>query len=122
MRSDFGLPQPERRTGLSAHDFTQALGAGEVYLTRSLRVEGSPSVPARWLTRLEFSARALGLDPDEMLARGEKWLSWHRNLALVLPESSPAPAITDRGRPRPTKLPNVQLSLRRARCPRLSNS
>ena len=44
MRSDFGLPQPERRTGLSAHDFTQALGAGEVYLTRSLRVEGSPTV------------------------------------------------------------------------------
>jgi ATP-dependent helicase/nuclease subunit B len=99
MRSDFGLPQPERRTGLSAHDFTQALGAGEVYLTRSLRVEGSPTVPARWLTRLEFAAKALGLEPGEMLVRGDKWLSWHRDLALVLLEG--ASAISDRGRPRP---------------------
>ncbi len=102
MRSDFGLPQPERRTGLSAHDFTQALGAGEVYLTRSERVEGSPTVPARWLTRIDFAAKALGLEPDDMLARGEKWLSWHRDLALLLPENAPELAISDRGRPRPT--------------------
>ena len=102
MRGDFGLPQPERRTGLSAHDFTQAMGAGEVYLTRSLRVEGSPTVPARWLTRLDFAAKALGLEHGDILARGRQWLSWQRDLALLLPEGRSAPAIFDRGRPRPT--------------------
>ena len=101
MRADFGLPQPERRTGLSAHDFTQALAGSEVYLTRSNRVDGSPTVPARWLTRLEFAAHPLGLDPNEMVARGDKWLAWHRELALTQPAGEPLPAITDRGRPRP---------------------
>ena len=102
MRADFGLPQPERRTGLSAHDFTQAMGASEVYLTRARRVDGSPTVPARWLTRLEFAAQPLGLNPDEMGQRGEKWLAWHRDLALTHPAGSSTPAIADRGRPRPT--------------------
>ncbi len=102
MRADFGLPQPERRTGLSAHDFTQAMGAGEVYLTRSLRVEGSPTVPARWLTRLDFAAQALGLEPKEMTARGEKWLAWHRSLALVPTKDAALPQLAERGRPRPT--------------------
>ena len=101
MRADFGLPQPDRRTGLSAHDFTQAMGAGEVYLTRSLRTDGSPTVPARWLTRLDFAARALGLEPEEMVARGEKWLAWHRELALTLPADAPKMDVSDRGRPQP---------------------
>ncbi|NKB50481.1 MAG: double-strand break repair protein AddB [Alphaproteobacteria bacterium] len=102
MRADFGLPQPERRTGLSAHDFTQAMGAAEIYLTRAKRVDGSPTVPARWLTRLEFAAKPLGLDPAEMIARGDKWLAWHRDLALATPDGVSMPDITDRGRPRPT--------------------
>ena len=102
MRADFGLPQPERRTGLSAHDFTQAMGAGEVYMTRARRVDGSPTVPARWLTRLDFAAQPLGLDPDAMRLPGEKWLAWHRNLALTHREGNALPATADRGRPRPT--------------------
>jgi ATP-dependent helicase/nuclease subunit B len=102
MRADFGLQQPERRIGLSAHDFTQALGAKEVYLSRSLRVDGSPTVPARWLTRLEFAAQALGLKPAEMTARGNKWLAWHRDLALVPPVGVVVSEISDRGRPCPT--------------------
>jgi len=53
MRDELGLPQPERRLGLSAHDVAQLLGAGEVYLTRALKLEGVPSVPSRWLLRLE---------------------------------------------------------------------
>ena len=36
MRIDAGLLLPERRIGLSAHDFQQAMGANEVWIT-SLR-------------------------------------------------------------------------------------
>ncbi|HKR20329.1 MAG TPA: double-strand break repair protein AddB, partial [Stellaceae bacterium] len=62
MRRDFGLPPPELRVGRAAHDFVQCLGACTVVLTRAARVEGNPTVPSRWLLRLETALRAAGLD------------------------------------------------------------
>ncbi len=53
MRATLGLPQPERRIGLSAHDFVAALGAERVLLTRAEREGGAPTVPSRWLARLD---------------------------------------------------------------------
>jgi ATP-dependent helicase/nuclease subunit B len=53
MRKEFGLPPPERRLGQTAHDFVQAMSAADVVLTRAEKVEGTPTVPARWLLRLE---------------------------------------------------------------------
>src|ERR1043165_2639276 len=53
MRTAFGLPAPERRIGQAAHDFAQAFAAPEVVLTRAQRVEGTPTVPSRWLLRLD---------------------------------------------------------------------
>ena len=38
MRLKLGLDLPERRVGLAAHDFAQALGAKEVILTRAAKV------------------------------------------------------------------------------------
>lgn len=60
MRAQFGLPPHERRIGLAAHDFAQAFMAPEVLLTRAQRVGGTPTVPARWLQRLDavLSAQA----------------------------------------------------------------
>ena len=62
MRRDFGLPPPELRVGRAAHDFVQCLGARTVVLTRAARVEGNPTVPSRWLLRLEIALRAAGLE------------------------------------------------------------
>lgn len=62
MRRDFGLPPPELRVGRAAHDFVQCLGARTVVLTRAARVEGNPTVPSRWLLRLETALRAAGLE------------------------------------------------------------
>ena len=53
MRARLGLPSPERRTGLSAHDFVQGATAGEVYLVTRHRREGEPQVQSRWLWRLQ---------------------------------------------------------------------
>lgn len=64
MQSAFGLPLPERRIGLAAHDFFQAFCAPRVYLTRAQRVEGAPTVPARWLRRIDALRDGLGLDAD----------------------------------------------------------
>ena len=76
MRAALGLSPPERRIGLAAHDFAQALGAREVYLTRALKVEGVPTVPSRWLQRLSALVKAAGL--ENKLAPALNWVSWAR--------------------------------------------
>lgn len=102
MREQLGLPPPERRLGLAAHDFAQAACAPEVFLVHSKRRGGQPSVKSRWLWRLETLAKAAG----RKLPRAEEALGWAR--ALDAPEDF-APA--DRPRPtppvsaRPRKLP-----------------
>ncbi len=53
MRKAFGLPSLERRIGLSAHDFVQAASAPQVVLTRADKVDGTPTVPSRWLLRVD---------------------------------------------------------------------
>ena len=53
MRAEFGLPAPERRIGMAAHDFAQGFAAPRVALVRAARAEGAPTVPSRWLTRLD---------------------------------------------------------------------
>jgi len=94
MRTDFGLPDPDRRVGLSAHDFAQAFCAGEVFLTRAQRVDGAPTVPARWLTRLDHVADRAGLPP--LADRSQPWTGWQRRLDRL---AGPQPA---RQRPAPT--------------------
>jgi ATP-dependent helicase/nuclease subunit B len=79
MRAAFGLAPPERRIGLTAHDFVQGFAAPEVVLTRSTRVDGSPTVPARWLTRLEtlLSAKEAGAEIlDGWQADQARWMQW----------------------------------------------
>ena len=60
MRGGLGLPAPEARTGLAAHDFAQLANAPEVVMTRSAIRDGAPTVASRWLWRLETLARATG--------------------------------------------------------------
>lgn len=74
MREALGLPPPERRIGLSAHDFTQLLGCREVFLTRSLKIGGVPAAPSRWLLRMETLLQSLGL--GEALKPALPWLDW----------------------------------------------
>jgi ATP-dependent helicase/nuclease subunit B len=56
MRHELKLDLPERRIGLSAHDFAQLLGADEVILSHAAKVGGAPSVASRFLHRLEAVA------------------------------------------------------------------
>jgi double-strand break repair protein AddB len=79
MRKEAGLLLPERRIGLSAHDFQQAVAARRVILTRSKRGADAETVPSRWLNRLVNLLTGLpGRQGPEALAamqeRGEGWL------------------------------------------------
>jgi ATP-dependent helicase/nuclease subunit B len=77
MREAFGLGALELRIGQAAHDFVQACGAPEVFLTRSQRVDGTPTVPSRWLRHLE-RVRALALPDDN--ANDTSWIAWVEEL------------------------------------------
>jgi len=93
LRHQAGLLLPERRIGLSAHDFQQAASAPEVWLTRSIRSDDAETVPSRWLNRMrnllaglpdQGGAQAL----DAMTARGAHWL----RLASALEDPGHVPA------------------------------
>src|SRR5262249_22764351 len=62
MREKLGLEPPERRTGLAAHDFSSLSAAKNVLLTRSLKENGTPTVPSRWVLRIKQLAKGLKLD------------------------------------------------------------
>ncbi|MCK4940119.1 MAG: PD-(D/E)XK nuclease family protein, partial [Rhodospirillaceae bacterium] len=91
MQKQFGLPLPERRIGLSAHDFCQAFSGNEVYLTRSERVDGTPQVPSRWLVRLETMLEGTGnssaLEQNPELS----WGAWVG--ALSASDEKPNPSV-----------------------------
>ncbi len=114
MRADFGLPPPERRLGLAAHDFAQLMGAPRVYLTRATRVEGTPTVPSRWLLRLDALLQAF----EPGLSIGEatpQWLGWTEALdrpAQVIQPAPPAPRPPLKARPRKLSVTRVETWMR----------
>ncbi len=112
MRAAFGLPPFERRVGLAAHDFAQAFGAPQVVLTRAVRVEGTPTVPSRWLLRLEAVMTAAGLAWREDAAQ---WLDWHAQLdrpAARLAVERPAPRPPVAARPRRLSVTEIETWMR----------
>lgn len=113
MRSDFGLPAPERELGLSAHDFTQAACLPEVFLTRARKMDGTPTVPARWLLRIETVLAAVGLSWPK---KGEvKYRAWARDLdrpAEIRPVSRPAPTPPADARPKKLRVTSIETWMR----------
>jgi ATP-dependent helicase/nuclease subunit B len=88
MRRALGLDLPERRVGLTAHDFAQALGAPEVILTRAAKIGGTPTVASRFMQRL---AAVVGEERwAACRARGERYAAFAR--ALDTPEAKPRAA------------------------------
>lgn len=107
MREMLGLPSPERRIGLAAHDFAQAACAPEVILLHTERREGAPSVKSRWLWRLETLAKGAGLT----IPGRTEVLDWVRSLDApdaYEPISRPAPIPPVAHRPREMAVTRVE--------------
>ena len=103
MRHELGLDLPERRIGLSAHDFAQLLGHDDVILTHSAKVGGAPAVASRFLHRLEAVAGEARWQAAR--AAGEKYVRFAGELdrpAKVEPIPQPTPKPPRETRP--TKL------------------
>ena len=87
MRQSLGLSLPERRFGLSAHDFAELAANPNVILTRSKRSDDGPKVASRWLWRLQTLMKgALGERAATGLASADKYLDWARAMDYVTPE------------------------------------
>jgi ATP-dependent helicase/nuclease subunit B len=113
MRRQFGLPSPERRVGVEAHDFAQGLGAREVMLTRATRVDGTPTVPSRWLQRLEAVVQAAGL--DRLPAPRQTLLGWAALLdrpARYAPVERPRPRPPAAARPKQLSVTQIETWMR----------
>ena len=113
MRKDLGLPLPERRIGLSAHDFAQLASLERVFLTRSERVDGAPSVASRWLLRLETLLH--GAEQNESLRAGQAYLNWARIMNEPedpKPWGPPSPKPPVNARPRQFSVTEVETWIR----------
>ncbi|MEA1938180.1 MAG: PD-(D/E)XK nuclease family protein, partial [Pseudomonadota bacterium] len=95
MRDKFGLPPADQTIGFASHDFVQAAMAKTVILTRSERVDGTPTVPSRWLLRLETV-----LGARKLPARPEPDMPW-RDLARALDMPDSDKLASRRPEPRP---------------------
>ncbi len=114
MREAFGLPLPERRIGLTAHDFVQAFAAPEIILTRASKTDGQPTVPSRWLTRLDTVLRSTDTH-DTFYASQVPWRGL-RNLlnkpdgSITIAPAAPRPPI--QARPRRLSVTQIETWMR----------
>jgi ATP-dependent helicase/nuclease subunit B len=112
MRRELGLDLPERRIGLSAHDFAQMLGAPEVIVTHAAKLAGAPTVPSRFVQRL---AAVAGERWKAAVARGDAYLEWARDLdrpEKVKAAERPAPKPPRAARPTGLSVTEIEHWLR----------
>lgn len=120
MRAELGLQVPERRVGLSAHDFQQAISNARVILSRSEKQDNTPTVPSRWLVRLENLMSGMGdagKDALEAMAeRGRRYVDLARAIdqpaQAVARCQRPAPAPPRAARPGTVSITDVEKLVR----------
>ncbi len=115
MREKLGLEPLERRIGLSAHDFAQGFAMGEVYLTRAEKIDGTPTVPSRWLLRLKAVLKGLDLEDALQADKQTPWLAWCEALGAApahSPVKPPAPCPPLAMRPRQMSVSSIETWIR----------
>ncbi|NBT50950.1 MAG: double-strand break repair protein AddB, partial [Marivivens sp.] len=122
MRLKSGLLLPERRIGLSAHDYQQAIAAKEVWITRAARSEEAQTVPSRWVNRLTNLLDGLAdqSGPEALKAmreRGSKWIKTAEAISAAdkprgTPAPRPSPCPPVEARPKELSVTQVQTLIR----------
>ncbi|MBU1279384.1 MAG: PD-(D/E)XK nuclease family protein, partial [Alphaproteobacteria bacterium] len=115
-----GLLSPEQATGLSAHDFQQAVGAPEVVLTRAKRDAEAETVASRWLIRLTNLMSGMSDEGrsalDAMRKRGAYWIKMADDLDrpnfTLPPAKRPSPRPPVAARPRQLSVTRIETLIR----------
>ncbi|WP_242095193.1 double-strand break repair protein AddB [Sphingomonas sp. CROZ-RG-20F-R02-07] len=103
IRAELGLPGLERRIGIAAHDFGQALGAPHALVTRARRDAKSPALASRFWLRLEAMA-------GDRFERARTLEGWTRSLddpGEHAPAERPAPSPSAELRPKAISVTEV---------------
>ncbi|HET9718068.1 MAG TPA: double-strand break repair protein AddB [Pseudolabrys sp.] len=112
MRSELGLDLPERRIGLTAHDFAQAMGIPDVVLSRAAKLNGTPTVASRFVQRLAaVTGEARWKNTVE---RGARYITLARKLDETESKriERPAPTPVLEARPRRLSVTEIEDLLR----------
>lgn len=121
MRKEAGLLLPERKIGLSAHDYQQAVAAPTVMLSRAVRGAEAETVPSRWLNRLVNLMEGLperhGPEALEaMRARGQVWLdqaaAFDTPVGEAVPATRPSPRPPVAARPKQLSVTEIKTLIR----------
>jgi ATP-dependent helicase/nuclease subunit B len=112
MRRAAGLPSPEEAVGQMAHDFVMtACAAPTVILSCPRRRDGVPTVPARWLVRLDAMLRGSGQAlPEHPAAQWARALDHPAGPELRRAPPSPRPPLA--ARPRTLRVTEIETWLR----------
>jgi ATP-dependent helicase/nuclease subunit B len=113
MRKALGLDLPERRIGLAAHDFAQAVGAREVIVSRARKENGVEMVASRFLQRFEAVAPADAW--EAACTRGQRYIELAHALERVVPvppAERPAPRPPAEARPARLSVTEIETLIR----------
>ena len=114
MRKSLGLPSLDRRIGQAAHDVVQLASGPNVVLSRAEKdLDGSPTVPSRWLVRLKALLDGRLDKGWQAIEEDPVWRQWSANLddpgGQVRPEPQPRPKPPVAVRPRKLSVSDVGL-------------
>lgn len=112
MRETLGLTPPEFRLGQTAHDFMQAACSSDVILTRAAKVDGTPTVPARWLLRLDALLEGDARWPATLTTRYLDWAEAMDRPDAVLRAAPPRPMPPVEARPRGLFVTDIETWIR----------
>lgn len=121
MRAQAGLLLPERKVGLSAHDYQQAVAGPDVWITRAKRSADAETVPSRWINRLTNLLMGLPKQGgpealDAMRKRGDHWLAMSAKLSApasrTQPAQRPAPCPPIPARPKQLSVTQIKTLIR----------
>ena len=123
MRKDAGLRVPERKIGLSAHDYQQLICQKNVWITRSIRSNDAETVPSRWVNRLLNLLNGLPnqqgpIALEHMRKRGANWLELSESVDNALNDEfskstmRPAPCPPLSARPKSLAVTDIRTLIR----------
>ncbi len=113
MRDEFGLPLPEKKIGQSAHDFAQLLSSQNVVITRSEKLDGTQTIPSRWLLRLDAILNIIG--HKDSLTPKLPWVKWAKLLNKAenhIKIDAPCPNPPIEARPRKLSATSIEKLMR----------
>ena len=95
QRQTLGMTPPEAQATLAEHDI-HALGmAPELFITRSLKYEGTPTTPSRYLVKLETQLEREGVKSTSRPWR-EWWAQFHQTESAPIMPVAPCPPVAAR--------------------------